>query len=180
MKPLYTSDYLVFFFLIFHFSGLRHDDSDFINISSFAQYSWTKDLLLPAFKQSGFANQSLGKYILLPCSLGWFVNASSEANKCIMCPAGKLVLSLTDNTSLNRGDSLDIDILLSLLNVNFIEYQMKRFSFLIQYLKQRDLSDVNNFFLSKEQSSPFFGLIGTQVSGKKSNSGSLTLTMLIH
>ena len=81
-----------------------------------------KDDLLPAFKKSGFANQSLGKYILLPCSLGWFVNASSEANKCIECPAGKLVLSLTDNTSLNRGDSLDMDILLSLFNANFIEY----------------------------------------------------------
>ena len=62
--------------------------------------------LLQAFKQSGFANQSLGKYKLLPCSLGWFVNASSEANECVKCPAGKLLLSLTDNTSLNRGDCL--------------------------------------------------------------------------
>ena len=105
-----------------------------------------KDYLLPAFKKSGFANQSLGKYKLLPCSLGWFVNASSEANKCIECPAGKLVLSPTDNTSLNRGDSLDMDNLLSLFNVNFIEYQMKCFSFLIEYLQQRDLSDVYNFF----------------------------------
>ena len=103
------------------------------------KFYWIRDQLLPAFKQSGFANQSLGKYKLLPCSLGWFVNASSEANKCIECPAGKLVLSLTDNTSLNRGDSLDMDILLSSFNVNFIEYQMKCFSFLIEYLKQRDL-----------------------------------------
>ena len=61
---------------------------------------------MPAFEQSGFANQSLGKYKLLPCSLGWFVNASSEANNCIECPAGKLVLSLADNTSLNRGDNI--------------------------------------------------------------------------
>ena len=38
-----------------------------------------------------------------------------------------------------------MDILLSLFNVNFIEYQMKCFSFLIEYLKQRDLSDVYNF-----------------------------------
>ena len=73
-------------------------------MSSFT--SWMKDQLLPAFKQSGFANQSLGKYKLLPCSLGWFVNASSEANNCIECPAGKLVLSLGDNTSLNRGDNI--------------------------------------------------------------------------
>ena len=111
-------------------------------MSSFT--SWMKDQLLPAFKQSGFANQSLGKYKLLPCSLGWFVNASSEAKKCVECPAGKLVLSLTK--SLNRGDSVDMDNLLSLFNVNFIEYQMKCFSFLIEYLKQRDLSDVYNFF----------------------------------
>ena len=62
--------------------------------------------LLPAFKQSGFANQSLGYYKLLPCTLGWFVNASSEANECVECPAGKLLLSLTDNTSLNHGDNI--------------------------------------------------------------------------
>ena len=74
---------------------------------------WMKDQLLPAFKQSGFANQGLGKYKLLPCSLGWFVKASSEAKKCTECPAGKLVLCPTDNISLNRGDSLDMDILLS-------------------------------------------------------------------
>ena len=141
-QPL-DSDYLLFLFLIFHFSGVGHDDSEYINISSFTS-SWLKDQLLPAFKQSGFANQSLGKYKLLPCSLGWFVNASSEAKKCIECPAGKLVLSLTK--SLNRGDSVDMDNLLSLFNVNFIEYQMKCFSFLIEYLKQRDLSDVYNFF----------------------------------
>ena len=38
-----------------------------------------------------------------------------------------------------------MDNLFSLFNVNFIEYQMKCFSFLIEYLKQRDLSDVYNF-----------------------------------
>ena len=58
-----------------------------------------KDVLLLAFKKSGFANQSLGKYKLLPCSLGWFVNASSGANECIECPAGKVLLSLADNKS---------------------------------------------------------------------------------
>ena len=71
-----------------------------IDISSFKP-PWFRDQLLPVFKQSGFANQSLGKYKLLPCSLGWFVNASSEANECIECPAGKVLLSLADNTSLN-------------------------------------------------------------------------------
>ncbi|CAH3118332.1 unnamed protein product, partial [Porites lobata] len=68
--------------------GVGHDDSEYIDVSSFTEWSWINDQLLPAFKQSGFANQSLGKYKLLPCSLGWFVNASSEGNKCIECPAG--------------------------------------------------------------------------------------------
>ena len=35
-----------------------------------------------------------------------------------------------------------MDILFSLFNVNFIEYQMKCFSFLKEYLKHGDLSDV--------------------------------------
>ncbi|CAH3198875.1 unnamed protein product, partial [Porites evermanni] len=68
--------------------GVGYDDSEYIDISSFFPYPWMADPLLPAFKQSGFANQILGKYKLLPCSLGWFVNASSEAKKCIECPAG--------------------------------------------------------------------------------------------
>ena len=34
-----------------------------------------------------------------------------------------------------------MDILFSLFNVNFIEYKMKRFSSLKEYLKHRDLSD---------------------------------------
>ena len=153
-QPL-DSDYLVFFFLIFHFSGVGHDDSEYIDVSSFTEWSSINDQLLTAFKQSGFANQRLGKYKLLPCSLGWFVNASSEAKKCIECPAGNLVLSLTDNTSLNRGDSLDMDNLLSLFNVNFIEHQMKCFSFLIEYLNEAERSfGCLQFFLTKEQSSP--------------------------
>ena len=101
------SDYFFLLLLIYHFSGLGHDDSKYIDISR----SRAKEHLLSAFKQSGFANQSLGKYKLLPCSLGWFVNASSEANNCIECPAGKLLLSLTDNTSLNRGDNILIFLL---------------------------------------------------------------------
>ena len=79
-----------------------HDDSEYINIPE-NHGTLVRDQLLSAFKQSGFANQSLGEYKLLPCSLGWFVHASSEANKCIECPAGKLLLSLADNTSLNSG-----------------------------------------------------------------------------
>ena len=84
------------FSLTFHFSGLEQDDSEYIDI----QGSLVRDELLSAFKKSGFANQSVGEYRLLPCSLGYFVNASSEDNNCIECPAGKLPLNLADNTSL--------------------------------------------------------------------------------
>ncbi|CAH3141911.1 unnamed protein product, partial [Porites evermanni] len=64
--------------------GLEQDDSKYIDFSD----SWVPPDLLSAFKKSGFANQSVGEYKLLPCSLGWFVNASSEDNNCKECPAG--------------------------------------------------------------------------------------------
>ena len=82
-----------------------------------------------------------------------------------------------------------MDILFSLFNVNFIEYQMKCFSFLKEYLKHRDLSDVLQlfkifiyfvFFNKKTDLIIFFGLIEKQVSGKKSISVVLTWTMFIH
>ena len=85
-----------------------------------------------------------------------------------------------------------MDILFSLFNVNLIEYQMKCFSFLKEYLKHRDLSDVLQLlkifiylfiiiiFLTKNRPCHFFfGLIEKQVSGKKSISVVLTWTMLI-
>ena len=79
-------------------------------------------------------------------------------------------------------------ILFLLFNVNFIEYQMKCFCFLKEYLKHRDLSDVLQLFkifiyfvfLTKKDLIIFFGLIEKQVSGKKSISVVLTWTMLIH
>ena len=87
------------FSLTFHFSGLEQDDSKYIDISRHP--SFVRNELLSAFKRSGFANQvGKYKYKLLPCSLGWFVNASSEDNNCKECPAGKLPLNLADNTSL--------------------------------------------------------------------------------
>ena len=81
-----------------------------------------------------------------------------------------------------------MDILFSLFNVNFIEYQMKCFSFLKEYLKHRDLTDVLQLlkifiylllFFHKEQTLSFF-FIEKQVSGKKSISVVLTWTMFIH
>ena len=87
------------FSLIFHFSGLEQDDSKYIDISRTSAPTSVKNELMSAFKRSGFANQ-VGEYKLLPCSLGWFVNASSKDNNCKECPAGKLPLNLVDNTSL--------------------------------------------------------------------------------
>ena len=49
-----------------------------------------------------------------------------------------------------------MDILFSLFNVNFIEYQKKCFSFLKEYLKHGDLSDVLHFIFNKEQTLSFF------------------------
>ena len=81
-----------------------------------------------------------------------------------------------------------MDILFSLFNVNFIEYQMKCFSFLKEYLKHRDLTDVLQLlkifiylllFFNKEQTLSFF-FIEKQVSGKKSISVVLIWTMFIH
>ena len=71
---------------------------------------------------------------------------SQKKNEGILFSAEIRVVGSYTDRLLNRGDSLDIDNLLSLFNVNFIEYQMKCFSFLIEYLKQKDLSDVYNFF----------------------------------
>ena len=83
-----------------------------------------------------------------------------------------------------------MDILFSLFNVNFVEYQMKCFSFLKEYLKHGDLSDVLQLlkifiylllFFNKEQTlSFFFWSDWKQVSGKKSISVVLTWTMFIH
>ena len=58
-----------------------------------------------------------------------------------------------------------MDILFSLFNVNFIEYQMECFSFLKEYLKHGDLWDVLQLlkifiylllFFNKEQTLSFF------------------------
>lgn len=74
--------------LLLLFSGIGQGDSEYIDISQ--QDSWLIMQLLTAFKQAGFANQSVGYFKLLPCSLGTFVNASATAIKCIECPAGQI------------------------------------------------------------------------------------------
>ena len=74
------------FFLIFLFSGPGQNDVELIDISRFIV---VPDLLL-AFKQAGFADESIDEYKLLPCPLGTFVNASSKDPKCLECPAGNV------------------------------------------------------------------------------------------
>ena len=77
----------------FYIRGLGQNDSEYIFISE--KYSWiVREQILTAFKQSGFANQSVDRYKLLPCEFGTYVNASAETINCIECPAGKFIRSL--------------------------------------------------------------------------------------
>ena len=72
------------------FSGLGQDDTEYIDISE--EDVNVRGVLFEAFGRAGFANQTHGKYKLLPCTLGTFVNqtVSDRANlKCLECPAGK-------------------------------------------------------------------------------------------
>ena len=84
MALLISRPIIFSFFLIFLFSGPGWNKNELIDISNYRGFS---DLSL-AFKQAGFANQSIDEYKLLPCSLGTFVNASSKDPKCLECPAG--------------------------------------------------------------------------------------------
>ena len=83
MALLISRPIIFSFFLIFLFSGPGWNKNELIDISYFG-FSY----LSLAFKQSGFADQSIDEYKLLPCSLGTFVNASSKDPKCLECPAG--------------------------------------------------------------------------------------------
>ena len=81
----------------FYIRGLGQNDSEYSVISDIAiseNDGWLRDQILEVFKQSGFANQSVGRYKLLPCEVGTYVNASAETIKCIECPAGKFIRSL--------------------------------------------------------------------------------------
>ena len=81
----------------FYLRGLAQNDSEYSVISDIVtseKYPWLRDPLLAAFKQSGFAKEGVGRYELLPCEFGTYVNASAETIKCIECPAGKFIRSL--------------------------------------------------------------------------------------
>ena len=81
----------------FYIRGLGQNDSEYSDISDIfisEKDDFHRDQLVAAFKQSGFANQSAGRYKLLPCEFGTYVNASAETIKCTECPAGKFIRSL--------------------------------------------------------------------------------------
>ena len=81
----------------FYIRGLGQKDSEYNFISDIVtseKYHWLRDQILAAFKQSGFAKEGVGRYKLLPCEFGTYVNASAETIKCIECPAGKFIRSL--------------------------------------------------------------------------------------
>ena len=81
----------------FYIRALGQKDSEYNVISDIVtseKYHWLRHQILAAFKQSGFAKEGVGRYELLPCEFGTYVNASAETVKCIECPAGKFIRSL--------------------------------------------------------------------------------------
>ena len=71
------------------FSGVQEKSSEFIDISDL-EYTSVGRSLRKVFVRSGFANSSIGKYMLGPCPLGTFVDSSRIDPSCKHCPAGKL------------------------------------------------------------------------------------------
>ena len=95
------SSYLItdfsFYNFCFYIRGLGQNDSEYSVIYDFViseKDYWVQKQMLAALKQSGFANESLGRYKLLPCEVGTYVNVSAENIKCTECPAGKFIRSL--------------------------------------------------------------------------------------
>ena len=80
----------------FYIRGLAQNDSEYSFISGIVTSEknyWVRKQMKAAFKQSGFARDSVGRE-LLPCEVGTYVNASAETINCIECPAGKFIRSL--------------------------------------------------------------------------------------
>ena len=89
--------YFSFHNFCFYNRGLGQKDSEYSVISDIVTSEkdvWVRSQIKAAFKQSGFAKEIVGRYELLPCEFGTYVNASAETIKCIECPAGKFIRSL--------------------------------------------------------------------------------------
>ena len=70
------------------FSGVQENESEFIDISELG-YNERRNIR-ETFVRSGFADDSVGYYKLLPCPLGTFADSFQTDPKCKNCPAGKL------------------------------------------------------------------------------------------
>ena len=80
----------------FYIRELAQNDSEYSVISDIVTSEkdvWVRHQIKAAFKQSGFAKESVGRE-LLPCELGTYVNASAGTINCTECPAGKFIRSL--------------------------------------------------------------------------------------
>ena len=85
-----------FYNFCFYIRELAQNDSEYNVISDIAiseNDGWVRYQIEAAFKQSGFARESVGRE-LLPCEFGTYVNASAETINCTECPAGKFICSL--------------------------------------------------------------------------------------
>ena len=69
---------------------MQENESEFIDISKLALLSAARRSIRETFVRSGFADDSVGYYKLLPCPLGTFADSFQTDPKCKNCPAGKL------------------------------------------------------------------------------------------
>ena len=72
------------------FSGVQENESEFIDISKLALPYPASRSIRETFVRSGFADDSVGYYKLLPCPLGTFADSFQTHPRCKNCPAGKL------------------------------------------------------------------------------------------
>ena len=78
------------FLLHFYYSGVQESKSEVLDITNL---NWLeKRLVHLVFVRSGFADDQLGRYKLLPCPLGTFAESYPTDPNCKNCSAGKLQL----------------------------------------------------------------------------------------
>ena len=73
-----------------HFSGIRENEPEFIDLSDLRNAGGQALFIHEVFLRVGFADDSAGKYKLRPCPLGTFVDSSRTDPTCKNCSAGKL------------------------------------------------------------------------------------------
>ena len=78
------------FLLHFYFSGVQESKSEVVDTTNLSTVEGS--FVRFAFLRSGFADDQLGRYKLLPCPLGTFAEIYLIEPKCKNCSAGKLQL----------------------------------------------------------------------------------------